>query len=59
MEKPTQSESEKRIYFIMNNTSGAWLKVSDEYSRLTDAMRALERLISRYPFARLGGMTLR
>jgi len=59
MEKPTQSESEKRIYFIMNNTSGAWLKVSDEYSLLTDAMRALERLISRYPFARLGGMTLR
>lgn len=59
MEKPTHAKSEKRVYFVMNNTSGAWIKVSDEYSRLNDALRALEHLITRYPFARLGGMTLR
>lgn len=58
MDKPTQPKSERRIYFVMNDTSGARLKVSEEYSRLTDAMRALELLIPRYPFARLGGMTL-
>ncbi|MGH8501707.1 MAG: hypothetical protein ACREVE_04395 [Gammaproteobacteria bacterium] len=59
MEKPQHTQPEKRVYFVMNNTSGVWIKISDEYSRLTDAMRALERLILSYPFARLGGMTLR
>ncbi len=54
MEKPQQPSAAKRVYFVMNNTSGVWVKVSDEYLRLSDAMKALEELLTTYPFARLG-----
>lgn len=57
MEKPQQSSTDRRVYFVMNNTSGVWMKISDEYARLSDAVRALEQLLSAYPFARLGGGT--
>ncbi|HKH19587.1 MAG TPA: hypothetical protein VKB53_01530 [Gammaproteobacteria bacterium] len=55
MEKPKQPSAGKRVYFVMNNTSGVWMKISDEYSRLSDAAKALEELLATYPFARLGG----
>jgi hypothetical protein len=58
MEKPQQTTEGKRVYFVMNNTSGVWVKVSDEYSRVGDAVKALEQLLSTYPFARLGGATV-
>jgi hypothetical protein len=58
MEKPQDATSTKRVYFVMNSTSGVWVKVSDEYCRLSDAAKALEQLITSYPFARLGGVTI-
>ncbi|MDQ3730471.1 MAG: hypothetical protein M3329_00515 [Pseudomonadota bacterium] len=42
----------------MNNTNGVWMKISDEYARVSDAVRALEQLLSAYPFARLGGVVV-
>ncbi len=59
MEKLQQSSaSEQRVYFVMNNTNGVWMKISDEYARVSDAVRALEQLLSAYPFARLGGVVV-
>ncbi len=59
MEKLQQSSaSEQRVYFVMNNTNGVWMKISDEYARVSDAVRALEQLLSAYPFARLGGVVI-
>ena len=57
MEKLQQSSAseQRRVYFVMNNTNGVWMKISDEYTRVSDAVRALEQLLSTYPFARLGG----
>jgi hypothetical protein len=58
MEKLQRPSAAKRVYFVMNNTSGVWVKVSDEYLRLSDAMKALEELLTTYPFARLGAAIL-
>jgi hypothetical protein len=58
MEKPQQPSAAKHVYFVMNNTSGVCVKVSDEYLRLSDAMKALEELLTTYPFARLGAAIL-
>jgi hypothetical protein len=58
MEEPQRSSTGKRVYFVMNNTSGVWVKISDEYPRLSDAVRALECLLTSYPFARLGGVMI-
>lgn len=60
MEEPGQSlpTEQQRVYFVMNNTNGVWMKISDEYARVNDAVRALEQLVSAYPFARLGGLVV-
>jgi hypothetical protein len=58
MEKPEQTSTARRVYFVMNNTSGVWVEISNEYSRISDAVRALEELLAIYPFARLGGARL-
>lgn len=60
MEKLQQSSAseQRRVYFVMNDTNGVWMKISDEYARVSDAVRALEQLLSAYPFARLGGVVV-
>ena len=54
---PPESDRNTR-YFVMTKSSDVWIKVSRDYLKKHDALRALERLRREYPFARLGGARL-
>ena len=55
MERFAKASSKDARYYVINNTGEIRVKVSEEFSSLRDAKRALEQLRKRYPFARLAG----